>query len=200
MPLLFPDGELLGHLLQLCRNHLFDNRQRLNFNGKNIEYVPNDIIDDVETLHNISNIVDSEETIHANPWQKTRSECAQAIFHNGKKLFATTIRARTNPPVELVLNMMVDHRITDAHLPLPTGVEPVSPEIARELKYDFRPVQLELSAPIFVYGTLEQYAPSVSNIPFVSAHQTARQTNETVFDVMIHSSHVSGDLIAAITH
>jgi len=194
MALQLPANELLAHLLQLCKNHLFQNRVHFTFNSTEIDYVPNNIIDEVVTLENTKKIASSETTLRPKCWDmETADDCAQKIFDSGKKLLAITIKAGISPPTEFVLEMMVDHQVSDTNLPWPPGMrEPVSAKFAYEFNHEFRPAQLKLCAPSFTFGAIGQYAPSISNIPFDGADPAFGNTDGTVFDVVFNPHHIIG--------
>lgn len=115
----------------------------------------------------------------------------QKIYENGRKLFVITIKAGTRPPMEFLLDMMMDHGMNDVHLPFPVGMkDPVSAKFVKDFNDDFRPAQLRTYAPSFQFARFEQYAPLKSSVPFLMVGSPKVSTSGTVFDALFHPSHL----------
>jgi len=197
MALVLANGLSLKDMLAQLKARLDRDKVTLTFNGTPIEYVPNSIIDNVATLDNIQKVVNADTSLDKTQYDTTRTQSAQNIYNNGKKLFAITVAADMHDAMAFLLDLM-NHQVVDASLQAlcdqPSAISPVSITYNSLYHIRFVPTMLRVFASSLTgSGRLQQHVHQVSSIPLLSSQLNAASIGVPEFDVTFHPAHLEGD-------
>tara|TARA_R110002003_G_scaffold52_24_gene4590 strand:- start:28763 stop:29482 length:720 start_codon:yes stop_codon:yes gene_type:complete len=195
MPLQLEDGKSFAELIQQCEAHLFSNRVTANFLGTPIEYVPNNIIDELGTTQNISKLLAADTSLQATRYRNQLAACAEEIHSKGKKLLATTIKSGMSSPLEFVLDMLAGSA-DDKMLPFDPMMHAIAVPRAVPAQHVgkfnalFMPAQRKVLAPTFRAMEYDHRLASISVLPLLSVKPVDDYVGEPEFTVLFHPAHL----------